>query len=179
MRPRQASQGTRGVNCSHSPSVIAYRCLILPPILACLPLLLLALLVGCGTLAFDYLPKDAPRGYVEFRPFGTLFSGGSAVFWELIDGERRPVIKPGTFTWRFQGSPDPVRVATSPGSHTYVTGVMPAQGGYGGATETVTVQVREGHVTPIWIRCKILKFTGGGSEFTMSVEGGDPVPLTK
>jgi hypothetical protein len=152
------------------------------PFRICTLLLLFTLQVGCGTFVVDYLPKGARKGYVEFHPDGIALQGSAEklALWETTEGYRKPVIRESHII-RFEKHS--TRVAASPGLHTYDICIVPGPISlpFTPLTEPVSVDVREGHVTPIWIRCVTISSTTQGSirtrQFKFSVEAGEPVPF--
>jgi hypothetical protein len=108
----------------------------------------------------DTLPKNSPKGYVEFYkvwippiPVRLPPGGYSLDVYELIDGKESFLVEIGKTSGKIHE-----RVALVPGEHTFIVRVYPGE-----IDKTVTIPVQEDINIPVRIDLKI-QYIGGKVE---------------
>lgn len=133
----------------------------------------------CAGATYDNLPSGTPKGYVEFYPQGAAALGGVLLqqktwdVWKIGNGESRRVT--GMLLYASQHR----RIAERPGKYTYAVTLDQA-------VQKVTVEVKDGFVTPVRVVIEKLgshfkwptltKGAGVMYDFRLSVHVEKPIP---
>ena len=134
--------------------------------------------LGCAVVHYDQVPDGAPKGYVEFYPDGEPGAGGigaipvPATPWQIWKQENGNLVRVSGILW--SGS-QRRRVAEPPGRHTYVIKL-------GTASQPVTVEVKEGLMTPVRVFIERkgtpeMQVIGWKHYFVMTVQVEKAVPV--
>jgi hypothetical protein len=124
--------------------------------------------VGCAPRIYDKLPDNAPKGYVVFSP-------GGERYWETVAKEVWHVWKLEGENWveLIEGNINPVRIAEQPGMHRFRVTLVKR-------SREVTVNIKEGYVTPVGIIISPKKTEynpfAKTHHFQMSLKVGEPFP---